>query len=73
MAKPDSDIFEYCLKSLGVSAEEAMFIDDREINIEGALRAGISGIFAPSPEELRSMLEAIGFRPLPPEQEASRA
>ena len=73
MAKPDSDIFEYCLKSLGVSAEEALFIDDREINIEGALRAGISGVFAPSPEELRSMLEAIGFRPLPPEQEASRA
>jgi putative hydrolase of the HAD superfamily len=65
MAKPDPDIFEYCLKSLGVRPEEALFIDDREANIEGALRAGISGIYAPSPEELRNTLAAIGFTPLP--------
>ena len=69
MAKPDPQIFEYCLKSIGVSAEEALFIDDREVNIEGALRAGISGIFAPSPDELWNMLSAIGFTPLPREQE----
>jgi putative hydrolase of the HAD superfamily len=64
-AKPEPEIFEHCLKSLGVRADEALFIDDREANIEGALRAGISGIFAPSPEELRATLSAIGFTPLP--------
>jgi putative hydrolase of the HAD superfamily len=65
MAKPEPGIFEYCLKSLGVRAEEALFIDDREANIEGALRAGISGIFAPSTKDLRNSLAAIGFTPLP--------
>ena len=67
MVKPESDIFEYCLKSLGVRPEEALFIDDREANIEGALRAGISGIYAPSSADLRNTLAAIGFTPLPPE------
>lgn len=73
MAKPEPEIFEYCLKSLGVRAEEALFIDDREANIEGALRAGISGIFAPTPEELRNTLSAIGFTPLPGKQDPPRA
>jgi putative hydrolase of the HAD superfamily len=73
MAKPDSAIFEYCLNSLGVHAEEALFIDDREANIEGALRAGISGIYAPSSEELRNTLSAIGFTPLPRQEDVSRA
>lgn len=72
MVKPEPDIFEYCLMSLGVRPEEALFIDDREANIEGALRAGISGIYAPSTDELRKTLAAIGFKPLPPEAEPAR-
>ena len=65
MAKPEPEIFEHCLKCLGVNAEDAIFIDDSEPNIDAALRAGISGIFAPSPEELKNTLSAIGFSPLP--------
>ena len=73
MVKPEPEIFEYCLKSLGVRPEEALFIDDRETNIEGALRAGISGIYAPSTAELRNTLAAMGFTPLPPETEPAQA
>lgn len=73
MVKPEADIFEYCLNSLGVRPEEALFIDDREANIEGALRVGISGIYAPNSEELRNTLLAIGFTPLPRQEESSQA
>jgi len=73
MVKPEADIFEYCLNSLGVRPEEALFIDDREANIECALRVGISGIYAPNSEELRNTLLAIGFTPLPRQEESSQA
>ncbi len=65
MAKPEPDIFQYCLKGLGVSAEEAMFIDDRDTNIEAAVRLGIAGIVAPTTDALVDMLETIGFSPVP--------
>ena len=64
-AKPDPEIFQYCLKGLGVPAEEAMFIDDREANVEAAVRLGVLGIVAPSTEDLRNTLQEIGFTPLP--------
>lgn len=65
MAKPEPEIFEQCLKCLGVTPQESIFIDDRDANIEAAIRAGISGICAPTPEALKEILSAIGFRPLP--------
>ena len=65
MAKPEPEIFKYCLKSLGVAPEEALFIDDREPNVRAAEEVGIRGIVAPSTEELKVRLEAIGFNPLP--------
>jgi putative hydrolase of the HAD superfamily len=65
MAKPRAEIFEYCLKKLGVRPSEAMFIDDRDENIEAALRVGIAGLCAPSTEALIDLLDMIGFQPLP--------
>jgi putative hydrolase of the HAD superfamily len=65
MAKPEPEIFQHCLKGLGVSAGEAMFIDDRDVNIEAAVRLGIAGIVAPNTEALVDLLEAIGFSPVP--------
>lgn len=65
MAKPDPEIFQCCLKQLGVSADQALFIDDRDANIEAALRLGISGIAAPTTEALVDMLEMSGFTPVP--------
>jgi hypothetical protein len=42
-----------------------MFIDDRGPNVEAAVRAGLLGILAPTPEDLKNTLSAMGFRPLP--------
>ena len=39
-AKPDAAIFELTLDRLGVAAADALFVDDREANLEGARRVG---------------------------------
>lgn len=65
MAKPQPEIFEHCLRALGVSAAEALFIDDREVNVEAALGVGLNAVFAPSTENLVFALEGLGFNPLP--------
>lgn len=65
MAKPQPEIFKYCLKKLNVKPHEAIFIDDREDNVEAAIRLGIAGICAPSTHALVDLLDAMGFQPLP--------
>jgi putative hydrolase of the HAD superfamily len=40
-SKPDPAIFEMCLAQLGVTPRQALFVDDRIENIEGAARLGI--------------------------------
>jgi len=65
MAKPEPEIFQHCLECLGVSPQEALFIDDRETNVRAAEAVGIRGIVAPSTAELKTKLTAMGFRPLP--------
>jgi HAD superfamily hydrolase (TIGR01509 family) len=40
-AKPEPRIFEIALDRLGVAPSHALFVDDREENIEGARRLGI--------------------------------
>lgn len=41
MVKPNPDIYLHTLKELGVEPEEALFIDDRASNLEGAKAVGI--------------------------------
>jgi putative hydrolase of the HAD superfamily len=65
MAKPEAEIFHHCLNSLGVEPQEALFIDDREPNVEAAKAVGIRAVVAPTPAQLKENLKAIGFVPLP--------
>jgi len=39
--KPDPRAYQDCLAQLGVRAQQAVFVDDQERNIEGALRCGL--------------------------------
>lgn len=41
--KPNKDIFEHLLKTYNLKAEDCIFIDDSQKNIDGAKTAGISG------------------------------
>jgi len=43
--KPAPEIYEHCLKQLGVAAEEALFLDDREANVRAAEALGMPAIW----------------------------
>ena len=67
-AKPDPAIYTHTLEKLGVSAHEAIFVDDIPANIAAARALGIDGIQFTSVEQLRRDLEARGLAgklPLP--------
>lgn len=57
MTKPGADIFEYLIKKYGLKAEESIFIDDLEKNVEGAQKVGIKGyLFDGDAEKLREFI-----------------
>jgi epoxide hydrolase-like predicted phosphatase len=59
VAKPDPRIFQLVLDRLGVIADQAIFVDDMNRNVEGAKLAGMHAIQFKTPQQLRSDLELI--------------
>jgi len=43
MVKPNADIFNHLLEKYALKAEESLFVDDMEINCEGARKVGMYG------------------------------
>jgi len=56
MIKPNPEIFAYTLKELKVLPQEALFIDDREVNVQGARAAGLQALLYKDVETLRQEL-----------------
>lgn len=52
VAKPDPRIYELTLNRLGVTASEALFVDDRPENVEPAVRLGMEGIISHNPKQM---------------------
>lgn len=52
LSKPDPRIYELCLDRLGLSAPEALFVDDRADNIESAARVGLRTLQFEGPDAL---------------------
>ena len=65
LIKPDAAIYEHTLRGLGVRPEEALFVDDREVNVQAARDLGIRAVQFRSVEKLREDLKGIGFSILP--------
>ena len=68
MAKPDPAIYRHLLDELGVQPEEALFLDDKLVNIEAALDMGMKAIPFSTVDRLRADLVAAGLAtelPLP--------
>ena len=65
LIKPHPAIYEHALNGLGVAAGEALFVDDRETNVEAARALGIRAIQFESVAQLRAELESLGFPVLP--------
>ncbi|PRY32671.1 HAD-IA family hydrolase [Umezawaea tangerina] len=56
VAKPDPAIWEALARQLGAEPRDCVFFDDRQVNIDGALTAGMGGVLwrgaVPAREEL---------------------
>lgn len=65
LIKPERAIYERCLEGVALRPEQALFIDDREANVEAAREAGLRALRFESIERLRSDLEGLGIRVLP--------
>ncbi len=59
VAKPDPRIYRICIGRLGVDPKESLFVDDREENVEAAVRLGIRTLHFTgdhSVDELRALV-----------------
>lgn len=61
LAKPDPAIFRACLGALGATAGEALFIDDKAENADGARRAGLHAHHYRDLPTLRLELRRLGL------------
>jgi 2-haloacid dehalogenase len=61
MLKPDPAIYFLALDRFGLKPDEALFIDDRLINVEGALAVGMHAHLFEGAKGLRARLVAEGF------------
>lgn len=61
LLKPDPAIYYRALKRFGLKPAEALFVDDREINVEGARAVGMHAHLFTDAADLRLRLEAEGL------------
>lgn len=61
LLKPDPALFYRALDRFGLRPEQALFIDDREINVEGARAVGMRAHLFIDADDLRARLEADGL------------
>jgi epoxide hydrolase-like predicted phosphatase len=57
--KPEEKIFQIALEQFGVSPNEAVFVDDFLVNIEGCEKVGIKGIHFKDPETALQQLKEL--------------
>ncbi|HEY0311098.1 MAG TPA: HAD family phosphatase [Allosphingosinicella sp.] len=61
LLKPDPAIYFRALDRFGLQPHEALFVDDRQINVEGAEAVGMHAHLFTDAEGLRKQLEAEGL------------
>ena len=59
MIKPDPEIYYYTLEKLGCAPEEAIFIDDKAVNVKSALALGMQAILFTGREDMNRCIQAI--------------
>ena len=58
--KPDPRIYEEALRRSGLPAGACLFVDDRRVNVEGAIRVGIRALRFESPGKFAAELSRLG-------------
>lgn len=61
MVKPDPAIYDLAITRFGIAPERAIFIDDREDNVEAARNAGMTGHHFSGAAALKTELERLGL------------
>lgn len=59
--KPDPEFYDRLLERIGRAPEVVLFVDDREVNVEGALAAGLRAHLFVDADDLRLRLRAEGL------------
>ncbi|MDK2980700.1 MAG: glucose-phosphatase [Chloroflexota bacterium] len=59
MIKPNPDIFHYTLDKLGVEPQEAIFIDDKAVNVAGAQALGMQAIQFSDRADMNRKIQSI--------------
>ncbi len=63
LLKPDPAIYWLALDRFGLRPEDALFVDDRQINVDGAEAIGIRSHLFTGADDLRGRLNAEGLLP----------
>ncbi|GMH36007.1 hypothetical protein BSKO_03875 [Bryopsis sp. KO-2023] len=61
LRKPDVEAYNTMVESLGANPEDVILVDDREVNVTGASKAGIDGIWFKSAQELEVEFKRRGL------------
>lgn len=59
--KPAADIFVHCLEQIKLRPSEVFFLDDRQMNVDGAKQVGIDSYVFTTAEELAPFVRSIGL------------
>ena len=59
MVKPDRKIYDIIAEKYNLKRENAVFIDDRQLNVDGAIEAGFKGILFESYEQAKGALDML--------------
>ena len=63
LLKPDREIYLTFLKTYGLRAEDCVFIDDMQVNVDGAKDVGMDGVcFNASLEPIENLYAALAER-----------
>ena len=62
VVKPEPEIYERLLEKYDLKAHECVFLDDMQVNIDGAKKAGMEGILFTTKEEALPKLEMLGVK-----------
>lgn len=72
LVKPDAKIYKKMLTMLDVAPAEAVFADDRQVNIDAAKKVGMRGFVFTSTEQFMKDLQSVGVSMKPKEGEVSK-
>ncbi len=61
LLKPDKKTYLLAADSVETSPENCLFIDDREVNVQGAIKTGMKALLFGGPVKLRQELQKMGI------------